>query len=384
VPHDTRDEVVDFMKHYAELTGLALSQLVAWAGVGRSKFHDWRARYGRANEHNALVPRDFWLEPWEKRAIIEFQAQYPLEGYRRLAFMMLDADIVAVSPSSVWRVLGQAGLLRRWNAKPSKKGTGFAQPLAPHAHWHVDIAYLNICGTFYYLCSLLDGYSRFIVHWEIREQMTEADVETIIQRARERFPEARPRIISDNGPQFIAKDFKEFIRLCGMTHVRTSPFYPQSNGKLERWHKSVKSECIRPRTPLSLEEARRLVGQFVEHYNTVRLHSAIGYVTPRDKLAGREWEIFAARDRKLEAARTARREKRLGLTGAIPVATMRLIGETEVGSAGVQPTRDSRSEVRRYVAEEMAAPVISSTSLTYPRSSPCLKKPNPPLTEGTS
>ena len=118
--------------------------------------------------------------------------------------------------------------------------------------------------------------------------MTEAEVETIIQRARERFPDARPRIISDNGPQFIAKDFKEFIRICGMTHVRTSPYYPQSNGKIERWHKTLKGECIRVKTPLSLEDARRIVADFVAHYNDVRLHSAIGYVTPADKLAGRE------------------------------------------------------------------------------------------------
>ena len=87
--------------------------------------------------------------------------------------------------------------------------------------------------------------------------MTEAEVETIIQRARERFPGERPRIISDNGPQFIAKDFKEFIRICGMTHVRTSPYYPQSNGKMERWYKTLKGECIRVKTPLSLEDARR-------------------------------------------------------------------------------------------------------------------------------
>jgi len=94
----------------------------------------------------------------------------------------------------------------------------------------VDITYLNIHGTFYYLCYLLDGCSRYIVHWEIREQMMEADVEIVLQRAKEKFTDARPRIISDNGPQFIAKDFKEFIRISGM---KTSPFYPQSNGKLE-------------------------------------------------------------------------------------------------------------------------------------------------------
>jgi hypothetical protein len=135
-------------------------------------------------------------------------------------------------------------------------------------------------------------------------------VETIIQRAREAYPEARPRIITDNGPQFIAKDFKEFIRIAGMTHVRTSPYYPQSNGKIERWHKTLKGECIRVKVPLSLDDARRIVTDYVVHYNTVRLHSAIGYVTPKDKLDGRDQDIFDARDHKLAAARERRKELR--------------------------------------------------------------------------
>ena len=224
--------------------------------------------------------------------------------------MMLDADVVAVSPSSVYRVLMDAGLMQRHNSKPSLNGKGFQQPLRPHEHWHVDVSYINVAGTFFYLCSLLDGCSRSIVHWETRESMTEADVETILQRARERYPDARPRIISDNGPQFLAKDFKEFIRICGMTHVRTSPYYPQSNGKIERWHRSLKAECIRPGVPLSLEDARRLVEGYVRHYNEVRLHSAIGYVTPAAKMAGRDRAIFAERDRKLEEAREKRRISR--------------------------------------------------------------------------
>jgi putative transposase len=224
--------------------------------------------------------------------------------------MMLDADVVAVSPSSVYRVLKQAGVLERHNVKPSKKGTGFVQPLLPHEHWHVDVSYINIAGTFSFLCSILDGCSRFIVHWEIRETMKEGEVETIVQRALEKFPGVTPRIISDNGPQFVAKEFKEFIRIRGMSHVRTSPYYPQSNGKIERFHRTLKGDCIRTETPLNLEDAQRIVARYVEHYNRVRLHSAIGYITPKDKLEGKEKEIFAARDRKLEEARERRKAKR--------------------------------------------------------------------------
>ena len=284
--------------------------MVHWIGITRSKFYDWRRRYKNVNEHNRWIPRDFWLTEAEKQAILDYYCDHPLEGYRRLCYMMIDADIVAVSPSSVYRVLKNAGLLARWNRNVSKKGDGFHQPLQPHEHWHIDISYINICGTFYYLCSILDGFSRYIVHWEIRPQMTERDVEIILQRAQEKFPDEQPRIISDNGPQFIAKDFKEFIRLSGMTHVKTSPYYPQSNGKLERYHRTIKGSCLRVKTPLSLEDAQRVVTEFVTYYNDERLHSAIGYITPNDKLEGRAETIQAARDAKLAAARDARKAQR--------------------------------------------------------------------------
>ena len=307
---DTRDEVIDYVRTWADKTELKVRQLVGWIGIDRSKYYQWRQRYGQVNEHNAWIPRDSWLADWEKQAIVAYFQNHPLEGYRRLTYMLMDADVVAVSPASVYRVLKAAGLLGRWNGKPSSKGKGFVQPIGPHEHWHIDVSYVNICGTFYYLCSILDGYSRYLVHWDIRESMTEGDVEILLQAARERFPAARPRIISDNGPQFIARDFKEFIALCGMTHVRTSPYYPQSNGKLERYHRTIKNDCIRPGTPLSLEGARRIVERFVTQYNTVRLHSAIQYVTPADKLAGRAEAILAGREAKLLGAREARKARR--------------------------------------------------------------------------
>ena len=311
MPHDTRDTVIDFTKYWISKTEISSKEFISWLEIGSSKYYNWQDRYGKLNEHNKLVPRDHWLLEWEKAAICDYHYKHPLEGYRRLTFMMLDCDLVAVSPSSVYRVLKKAGLINQWNPKSSKKGTGFVQPLRPHAHWHIDISYLNLCGTFYYMCSILDGCSRSIIHWEIRESMKEAEIETIIQRAREKHPEATPRIISDNGPQFIAKDFKEFIKIAGMTHVRTAPYYPQSNGKIERYHRTIKSECIRKGVLLSLDDAREVVAGFVKHYNTVRLHSSIGYITPDDKLHGREKQIFKDRDSKLEQARADRKNKRL-------------------------------------------------------------------------
>jgi len=350
-------------------------QFSRWLGISSPPCggFDWQERYGQVNEHNAWIPRDLWLEGWEKKAILDFYREHPLEGYRRLTFMMLDAGVVAVSPSSVYRVLKEAGVLRRWNVKPSRKGKGFQQPLRPHEHWHVDPTYIPICGTYYHLCPVLDGCSRYVVQWDIGLRMTEADVEIILQRARERFPGAHPRVISDNGPQFVAKDFKEFIRLSGMTHVKTSPYYPQSNGKVERWQKTLKGESLRPRTPLSLEDARRVVTEFVRHYNEVRLHSAIGYVTPKDRLEGRQEEIFKERDRRLQEARErrkARREARSGDASAnqaqIPLRTVTMVlpGETEVGSAGEQPAKGYPGQAHRadrLASGETHSPTPSSS-----------------------
>jgi transposase InsO family protein len=312
-----RDRVVDFLKHYHRLTGLAMVQLLFWLGLSPRKFQRWKDRYGKANEHKAMIPRDHWIEPEERAAIIRFARQYPLEGYRRLTFMMLDGDVAAVSPATTYRVLKAAGLIGSRFLAPSRKGDGFEQPLQPHEHWHVDFSHVNVGGTFYYLCSVLDGASRAILAWDIRPQMREADVEIIIQRAREVYPQARPRIISDNGPQFVAKDFKEFIRLWQSSHVLCSPYYPQSNGKLERYHRTLKEQAIRPKTPLTLPDAKRVVGDFIHHYNHIRLHSAIGYIAPMDRLAGRHQAIFAARDKKLETARQARRIKRQQLTAPV-------------------------------------------------------------------
>ena len=300
---------MDYVRDWNQRTEIPAKRLVAWLGITPSKFHDWRRRYGKVNEHNAWIPRDWWLEDGEKEAIVRFSWEYPLEGYRRLTFMMLDRDVAAASPSSVYRVLKAAGRIGRSTARPSKKGTGFQQPQKAHEHWHIDISYINIHGTFYYLTTILDGYSRFIVHWEIRRSMTEQDELVVLQRAKERFPNERPRIISDNGSQFLAKDFKEFIRICGMTpsHVALLPAEQRQAGAVPRQHQG--------RVPAARHAhfvGRRAadVDRYVEHYNQVRLHSAIGYVAPADKLAGRQAEIFAARDRKLAEARERRKAQR--------------------------------------------------------------------------
>jgi transposase InsO family protein len=137
--------------------------------------------------------------------------------------------------------------------------------------------------------------------------MKESDIQCILEVGTERYPEVTPRIISDNGPQFIAEEFKTYIRIKGMDHVRTSPFYPQSNGQVERFHHNIKRECIQPQTPLDLDDAQRIIQKYVDFYNSERLHAVIGYVTPDDHLHGRTKAIHAARDQKRAQARERRK-----------------------------------------------------------------------------
>lgn len=295
------------MAEWQEKTEVLQLRMIRWLGISRSKYFNWSNHYGKDNFHNSKIPRDYWLLEEEKEAIIRYYQEHPMNGYRALTYRMLDEDVVAVSPATTYRVLKKAGLLSRWNNTDSQKKKGFQQPLEPQEHWHTDVSYINICGTFYYFIGVLDGCSRYLVAWDIRESMKEIDVEIVLQRAREAFPEAKPRVISDNGSAYISKEFKGFIKASGMTHVRTSPFYPQSNGKMERFNKTLKVEAIRPKTPISLDDAKRIVNEFVTEYNCVRLHSAIGFVTPCDRLNNRQENIFRARDRKLEAARAQRK-----------------------------------------------------------------------------
>ena len=271
---------------------------------------------GKANCHNCNLPKGNWLLPWERDAITEYAKAHYAEndfflrdGYRRLTYRMLDEDVVAVSPSSVYRILKAEGLLNQWNtAKKSSKGNGFKQPDGPHQHWHTDIKYINFRGTFLFLISVMDGYSRYILHHEVRTSMTKYDVQLTIQRAKEKYPDARAKIISDNGGQFISKDFQEFIKFLELTHIRTSVAYPQSNGKLERFHRSIGIECFHTNSFISIEDAREIIARYIDYYNRTRLHSALFYLSPEDFLLGKEKERIAQRDQKLQQAAIDRQE----------------------------------------------------------------------------
>jgi len=287
--------VINFIDKYGGATSISINRFLDALSISSNRYYDWKRRYGQSNIAQQTQPKCHWLLAEEREAILHYAQENPREGYRRLSYMMLDDRIVGASPSTVYRVLLSDDMLNEAIGTPSLKGTGFNQPSKPHSQWHSDISYVNIAGTFFYFISALDGYSRYIVHWELRESMTDYDVQLVIQRALEKHPGEHPRIISDNGKQYTSHDFKSFIRSLELTQARTSPYYPQSNGKIERFHRTLKSDGIKHGDLVSLDTARARMGKYIDYYNNERLHSAIDYVAPFDKMMGQEEEVFARR-----------------------------------------------------------------------------------------
>ena len=300
------------MRYLQERAGFPVGESLKVLGLCRATFYRWAKEEGKEERSdNRRIPKSHWLLTWEKEAIIAYKRLHPEVGYRRLAYMMLDEGVVAVTPSSVYRVLQEAGLSNRWtSAGRGASRKGFTQPNAPHEQWHTDIVYLNILGTHYFFIGVLDGYSRAIVHHEVRTDMTTLDVQVVIDRALEKLPAGapRPRIITDNGGQYVSSEFKAYLRERDISHTKTRPRHPQSNGKIERFHKSLKTECVRKKAMGSLDEARRLISQYVDEYNNRRLHASLDYLTPADYLKGEEHisQRLLERKQKLQRARKER------------------------------------------------------------------------------
>lgn len=305
-----RDDVVASVARWRSLSGMADVWFQSRIGLSAPRLADWRRRRGVPNLPAGNLPKGHWLAESERAAIVSYYLAHPGEGYRRCAHMMVDEDVAYASPATVYRILRDAGVIERSTARPSLKGTGFVQPDRPHEHWHTDITYVKVGMRFYYLVCVLDGYSRCIINWGLRETMEDRDVAVVQQQAVERHPGENTRYITDNGGQFAGKEFRRFIAFHGLTHARTSPSYPQSNGKIERFHGSVKGECINRKALTCKEHAESVIGDYIAHYNHRRLHSAIGYVTPADRLAGRDVAIRAERAAKLKAAAVARQKDR--------------------------------------------------------------------------
>jgi transposase InsO family protein len=280
-------------------------------GLHRSTYYGWFDEKGDLKPPGTRkMTNDRRVLDTEVQAVIAYRQLHKDVGYRKLTWMMIDEDVAFLSESAVYQILSEHNLLYGF-AAPDSEGTKKEyqhKPKHPHHHWHTDIAYIKIAGVFYFLIMLLDGYSRYLLGWDLMTDMLGSSVEDFIAKMKEKFPFAKPKLIHDNGGQFISHDFKKLVTSLEIQSVHTRRNHPQTNGKIERMNGTVKNEAIRPNAPASYQEAWEILNEYSYTYNHQRLHAGIDYLRPADLFFGRRERVLKERSRKITTARQIRRE----------------------------------------------------------------------------
>jgi transposase InsO family protein len=314
VPYAARFELKDDLPKQITRTGHNIDFYLDLFGVHRSTYYGWFSDTGELLPpvtRKSANPRK--VRDAEMKAIVEYRRAHMDVGYRKLTWMMVDENIAFLSESSVYQILSDHDLLSPWlrdvNDPAAKEYKH--KPKYPHHHWHTDIAYIKINNVFYFLIMLLDGYSRFLLDWELMPDMLGSSVELFVQRAKEKYPFAKPMLIHDNGGQFVSRDFKLLASRIDITSVCTRRNHPQTNGKIERMNGTVKNEAIRPNCPTDYQDACEILNQYGYTYNYQRLHAGINYLRPADMFFGRGNQILTERDEKMKTARYKRQQQNM-------------------------------------------------------------------------
>lgn len=300
-------ELLALVARTQERTGWAVRRILRTLGLKPARYWVWvqRAAQGTLADRPAQAPALEAVLTDERAAARDWALAHPKDGYRRLAWQMVDADVAYLSPASVYRVLRDADLLYRWK-RSRPLGAKPAPPTHPHERWHTDLMYLRIGDAFYFLVTVLDGYSRYVVHWHLLTSMTAGDVRRVVEEALAATG-AHPQVVTDNGSQFTGAEFRQLVRLFALEHIRIRTYHPESNGVLERFHRSTR-EALADTDLTNLSRARAIIAQWVAHYNGERLHAALGYLPPAEYYQGNPAARQAERQQKLTAARLRRRD----------------------------------------------------------------------------
>jgi transposase InsO family protein len=290
-------------------TELPLETLLIYGGISWRTWREWQQRRNVETKHNNNIPKNYYLTPDEIAAIVLFCSSNPLKGYRVQAWEMVDQNVAFASCSSVYNIIKRYDLGKKWAEAIETAKKGFDQPEAVHEQWHIDFSYIRVGAAFYYFLGILDGFSRRMLNWRLCKTMEGINAQILVAETKELYPKAKNlRLISDNGSQFISKDFQELLVFLELGHTLTSANHPQSNGKLERFNRTLKSEHVRRSAYLNYEDACVRMSEWIAYYNSKRLHSAIWYLTPNDVFYNRTAGRLAERKEKLHTAFINRQE----------------------------------------------------------------------------
>jgi len=307
-----------------EESELSVRRTLNELGVSRNSFYRWYKAY-RDNGYEGLVarsksPRQFWnkLPESVKEQCLEVALEHPELSPRELAWHITDQHEYFISESSVYRLLKQYDLITSPAYILLQAGDKFHTPTKRiNELWQTDFTYFKIVGWgWYFLSTVLDDYSRYIISWKLTTTMGADDVKLTLDDAIGRtgadqvVVKHRPRLLSDNGPCYLSKELKEYLKERKMEHTRGAPYHPQTQGKIERYHRSMKNvvKLENYYYPWELEKA---IGQFVDYYNHQRYHESLDNVTPADMFYDRYEEIMDRRQLIKQQTLRCRREENL-------------------------------------------------------------------------
>jgi len=267
-------------------------------GIPKSSYYRWRQE--RSDSGNRKRP---WnrITPEEADKVLVVARESPELSSRQLSAWITDNEGFAVSESTVYRLLRREGLVKRQETQLSAANEYHTKTTRPHQMWATDASYFRVVGWgYYYLVTVMDDYSRFILAWKLQKDMSANSLIEVVQEAVDATGmtdvpvEDRTKLLSDNGAGYVSKAFRDYLRLVGIGHILAAPFHPQTNGKVERYQQSLKREVNQ--LPYELpSQLERAIADFVDYYNYHRYHKALGNVTPADVLYDRREEIMEHR-----------------------------------------------------------------------------------------
>jgi len=293
-----------------EDSSLGVKRTLRELDINRSTFYAWYRRYqeggGEALAARAPQPRRFWnaIPPWVKKKVVETALEHLDKSPRELAWHLTDTQGYFISESSVYRILKLADLITSPAYTVLSAKDKFDQPTTRvNQLWQTDFTYLKVVQWgWYYLSTVMDDYSRYILAWRLCTSMSAEEVKATLEKAiavsgvAHVYVRHRPRLLSDNASCYIAGELQQYLADRGFTHTRGKPYHPMTQGKIERYHRSMKNILLLDNYYYP-EELRAQIARFVEYYNHRRYHESLANVTPADVYHGRAAEILAQRER---------------------------------------------------------------------------------------
>lgn len=301
-----------------ESCGFKIKDALRLLDMSSSTYYHWKANYKKRGREGLCDKKSGPKVQWnsllesEKEKVLELARDKPELSSREISYTLTDSEKFSVSESSVYRVLKSEGLIREYDivSFPAKKEYEY-KPGKVNEQWQTDATYLFIQGYgWFYLISVLDDFSRKILSWEICSTNKGEDFVRVIELACVKArvdPADMPKLVSDRGPALMSEELNEHLDEVGIYHIYAAPYHPQTNGKIERWHKSLKME-VYVHNYDRLDELKKNVGMFISYYNKRRYHESLGNVTPDDVFYGRREEIVTARSEKKILTMRTRKE----------------------------------------------------------------------------